>query len=469
MNVPRVVIAGLYGEGGKTTVATGLMGALVKKGLNVQTFKSGPDHIDATYHNQVTKKHTRHLDAWLTSQRTVLESFQRETKNVDVAVIEGAGGIFQGIPREIDRVKDFEGTAHIARLLRAPIVLVLDIGSLWMHRAEVIHAVMNTFKVLTKQIDIKGIVINNVKGWQQETWVRKAVASATKVPILGMIPYNPNILMPARRGGLIPVPEQELLKKTLDELVKHVSGHIEVDKILEIAKQAQELPDIKPKVYPTTKKQQTVRIGVAFDEAFSCHNPDNLDLLEAYGAQIVFFSPVNDQQLPENVDGLYFPGGFPDRLAEKLSANQSMLKKVKDAVYDEMPIYCEQGSSMYLTNFITDFEGSTFPMVGAISGKSALGWRMQALDSSRMQAIKDNLLTPRGSIIQGNDFRFFKIYDLPKDTEFAYKMRIGKGINGTNEGIMVNNTLAMVGLVYFAFDTKIAQNFVSYAEKYHRK
>ncbi len=466
MNIPRVVIAGLYGEGGKTTVATGLMGALVKKGLNIQTFKSGPDHIDATYHNHITKKKTRHLDAWLTSQRTVLESFQRATKNVDMAVIEGAGGIFQGIPREIDGVKDFEGTAHIARLLRAPIVLVLDIGSLWMHRAEVIHAIMNTFKVLTKQIDIKGIVINNVQGWQQEAWVKNAVGSATKVPILGMIPYNPNIVMPPRRGGLVPVPEQDWLKNAVNELVEHVSAHIEIDKILEIANQAQELPDLKSKVYPTTKKQQTVRIAVAFDEAFSCHNPDNLDLLEAYGAEIVFFSPVNDKQLPENVNALYFPGGFPDRVAEKLSANQSMLKKIKQAVYDEMPVYCEQGSSMYLTERITDFEGSKFSMVGAISGKSILGWRMQALDSSRMEATVDNLLTPKGSIIQGNDFRFFKIYELPKDIEFAYKMRIGKGVNGTNEGIMVNNLLAMVGLVYFAFDTKIAQNFVNYAEKY---
>lgn len=469
MNVPRVVIAGLYGEGGKTTVATGLMGALVKKGLNIQTFKSGPDHIDATYHNQVTKKQTRHLDAWLTSQRTVLESFQRTTKNVDIAVIEGAGGIFQGIPREIDGVKDFEGTAHIARLLRAPIVLVLDIGSLWMHRAEVIHAVMNTFKVLTKQIDIKGIVINNIRGWQQEAWVKKAVGSATKVPILGMIPYNPNIVMPPRRGGLVPVPEQDELKKKVNDLVEHVSAHVEVDKILEIAKQAKELPDIEPKVYPTTKRQQTVRIGVAFDKAFSCHNPDHLELLEAYGAQIVFFSPVNDKQLPENVDALYFPGGFPDRLAEKVSSNKGMLKKVKEAVYDEMPVYSEQGSSMYLTNSITDFEGSTFPMVGAISGRSKVGWKMQALDSSRMEAIKDNLLTPKGLIIQGNDFRFFKIYDIPKDTQFAYKMRIGKGVNGTNEGIMVNNLLAMVGLVYFAFDKKIAQNFVNCAEKYQHK
>ena len=219
----------------------------------------------------------------------------------------------------------------------------------------------------------------------------------------------------------------------------------------------------------TVKKQQTVRIGVAFDEAFSCHNPDNIDLLQDYGAETVFFSPVNDQELPSNIDGLYFPGGFPGRVAEQLSANKVMLKEVKDAVYDEIPVYSEQGSSMYLTNSIRDFEGSTFSMVGAISAKAETGWKMQALDSSRMEALNDNLLTRKGAIIQGNDFRFFRIIDLPRDTRFAYKMRIGKGINGTYEGIMENNMLAMVGLVYFAFDTKIAENFVKHSEKYHHK
>jgi cobyrinic acid a,c-diamide synthase len=469
MNVPRVVIAGLYGEGGKTTVATGVMAALTKKGLNVQPFKSGPDHIDATYHNQVTKKPSRHLDAWLTSQRTVLESFERSAKNVDVAVIEGAGGIFQGIPRIIDGVKDFEGTAHIARILKAPIVLVLDIGSLWMHRAEVVHAILHTFKVLSKQIDIKGVVVNNVRGWQQEAWVKRAVRSATKVPVLGVIPYNSEIVLPPRRGGLVPVPEQESLKASVAALVEHVTAHIEVDKILDIANQAEELPDIENKIFPTVNRQQRVRIGVAFDEAFSCHNPDNIDLLQAYGAETVFFSPVHDQELPPNIDGLYFPGGFPDRVAEQLTANKAMLKKVKDVVYDEMPVYSEQGSSMYLTKTIRDSEASTFSMVGAILGKAETGWKMQALDSSRIEAVNDNLLTPKGAIIQGNDFRFFKIVDLPKDTRFAYKMRIGKGINGTHEGIMENNMLAMVGLVYFAFDTKIAKNLVKHSEKYHHK
>ncbi len=372
MNVPRVVIAGLYGEGGKTTVATGIMGAFTKKGLNVQAFKSGPDHIDATYHTEVTKKPSRHLDAWLTSPRTVLESFERSSKNADLAVIEGAGGIFQGIPRLIDDINDYEGTAQIARILRAPIILVFDVGSMWMHRAEVAHASLHVFKLLDKQVNVKGVILNNVKGWQKAEWVKKAVESATKVPVIRVIPYNAEIILPARRGGLVPIPEREMLKATLSELVGYVGEHVDIDKVFDIAEKAEELPDIESQVYPSQQRQKKVRIGVAFDGAFSCHNQDNVDLLEAYGAETIFFSPIHDKERPPDLDGLYFTGGFPDMLAEQLTENQTMMKKVRDSAYDGMPIYSEHGGSMYLTKSITNFNGSTFSMVGVLSGKAEM-------------------------------------------------------------------------------------------------
>jgi len=469
MNVPRGGIAGLFGEGGKTTVATGIMGAFTKKGLNVQAFKSGPDHIDATYHTEVTKKPSRHLDAWLTSPRTVLESFERSAKNADLAIIEGAGGIFQGIPRLINGVNDYEGTAQIARILKAPIILVFDIGSMWMHRAEVAHAILHVFKVLNKQVNVKGVIINNVRGWQQAEWVKRAVKSATKKPVLGAIPYNAEIILPARRGGLIPIPEKETLKTTFSELVEYVGKHVDIDKILDIAKQAEELPDIENQVYPSKQRQKKVRIGIAFDEAFSCHNQDNIDLLEAYGAETIFFSPIHDKELPPNLDGLYFPGGFPDRVAEHLAANQTMIQNIRNSAYDGMPIYSEHGGSMYLTKSITNFKGSTFSMVGVLSAKAEMDWKLQALDSTRMETINDNLLTQKGTVIHGNDFRFSRIIDIPKDARFAYKMRTGKGIDGEHEGLMENNTLAVVGLIYFAFNTKIAENFVRHSEDYSHK
>ena len=469
MKVPRVVVAGLYGEGGKTTVATGIMGAFMKKGLVVQAFKSGPDHIDATYHTEVTKKPSRHLDAWLTSPRTVLESFEKSAKNVDVAVIEGAGGIFQGIPRLIDGITDYEGTAQIARILRAPIILVLDLGSMWMHRAEVAHAILHVFKLLDKQVNVKAIVLNNLKGWQQAEWVKRAVESITKVPVVGVIPFNVEIALPFRRGGLVPVPEREMLKETLSELVEHVGEHVDSGRVFCIAEQAEELPDIESRVYLSQKRQKKVRMGVAFDEAFSCFNPDNVDLLEAYGAEIVFFSPIHDRELPPDLDGLYFTGGFPDMLGEQLAQNQTIMKDIRDSAYDGMPIYSEQGGSLYLTESITDFSGSTFSMAGVLSGKSEMDWKLQALDSTIMETVNDNLLTQRGAVIHGNDFRFSRIIDFPKDARFAYKMRIGKGIDGDHEGLMEHNILAVVGVIYFAFDKRLAQSFVKHSEEYRHR
>jgi cobyrinic acid a,c-diamide synthase len=469
MNVPRVVIAGLYGEGGKTTIATGLMGAFTRKGLKVQSFKSGPDHIDGTYHTEVTKTAPRHLDAWLTSPRTVLESFERSTKNVTLAIVEGAGGIFQGIPRQIDGVEDYEGTAQIARILKAPTILVLDIGSLWMHRAEVTHAILNSFKLLNKQVRVEALILNNVRGWQTTEWMKRVVESVTKVPVVGIVPYNPKIVLPPRRGGLVPLPERESLKTTVSRLVEHVMEHVDVGKVLAIAKKAEELPDIENRVYPSHQKQKIIRIGVAFDEAFSFQKQDNIDLLDAYGAEIVFFSPLHDKELPTNLDGLYLAGGFPDMLADHLTKNRTMMNSIKEASYDEMPIYSEHGGSLYLTESIRNFDGEKFSMVGVFSGKAEMDWHMQALDSTVMEAVKDNLLSSRGFVIHGNDFRFSRVVDIPEDMKFAYRMRIGKGVDGEHEGMMEHSTLAVLGQIFFAFDKRIAEKFVKHAEEYRHR
>ena len=465
MNVPRVVIAGLYAEGGKTTVATGLMGAFMKKGLKVQAFKVGPDYIDATYHTAVTKKPSRHLDAWLTSPRTVLEIFERTSKNADIAVIEGAMGLFDGIARLIDSVDDYGSTAQIAKILRAPVILVLDVYGMRMHAAAIVHG----FKSFDEQVKVKGVVLNNVRAQQQAEWAKRTIESATKVPVVGVIPYNAEILLPTRRGGLIPIPERETLKTTLSKLVGYVGERIDIDKVFDIAEKAEELPDIESEVYPSQRRPEKVRLGMAFDEAFNFCYQDNIDLLRAYGAETVFFSPIHDKKLPSSLDGLYLPGGFPDVLAKQLTENQTMRKSIKEAVDDGMPIYSEHGGFMYLTKSITNFEGFTFPMVGALPGKALMEKKLQALESTLMETINDNLLSQRGSVIRGHEFHFSRTVDIPKDVRFAYKMRIGKGIDGKHDGWMEHNILALHGHIHFAFSTKFAKNFIKHSEQYRHK
>ena len=465
MNVPRVVIAGLYGEGGKTTVATGLIGAFKKRGLKVQPFKVGPDYIDGSYHTAVANRPSRHLDPWLTSPRAVLEIFERACRNADVAVIEGFMGLFDGITRVVDGMQDFGSTAQIAQILKSNVILVLDVTGMRMNAATVVHG----FKSFNAKVKVKGVILNNVRSQQQAEWMKQTVESATKVPVFGLIPYSEEIFLPTRRGGLIPIPERESLKTTVSKLVEYVGERIDIDKISEVAKGTEELPDIDSEIYPPQPRRKKVRVGIAFDEAFNFNYPTNIDLLKAYGAETVVFSPIHDKELPSNLDGLYLPGGFPDVLAEQLTKNQTMRKSVKDAVYDEMPIYGEHGGSLYLTKSIATVEGSTFPMVGALPEKALMEKKLQALDSTLMKIINDNLLNQRGTIIHGHEYHFSRIIDVPKDARFAFKMDIGKGIDGKHEGLMEHNSLALLGHLNFAFNKEFAENLIKRCERYRHK
>jgi len=465
VNVPRVVVAGLYGEGGKTTVATGLIGAFKKKGLKVQPFKVGPDYIDGSYHTAVANRPSRHLDPWLTSPQAVLEIFENACKNADVAVIEGFMGLFDGITRVVDGMQDFGSTAQIAQILKANVVLVLDVTGMRMNAATVVHG----FKSFNEKVKVKGVILNNVRSQQQAEWMIQTIESATKVPVFGLIPYSEEIFLPTRRGGLIPIPEKETLKTTVSKLVEYVGERINIDKIFDVAKDAEELPDIDSAVYPSQPRRSKVRLGMAFDEAFNFYYPTNIDLLRAYGAETVFFSPIHDKELPSNLDGLYLPGGFPDMLADQLTKNQTMRKSIKDAVYDEMPVYSEHGGSLYLTKSIATVEGSIFPMAGALPVKALMEKNLQALDSTRMEAINDNLLNKRGTIIQGHEYHFSRITDVPKDARFAFKMRIGKGIDGKHEGWMEHNTLSLLGHLNFAFSKEFAGNLIKRCEQYRHK
>jgi cobyrinic acid a,c-diamide synthase len=465
MNIPRVVVAGLYGEGGKTTVATGLIGALKKKGLKVQPFKVGPDYIDGGYHTAVASRPSRHLDPWLTSPQAVLEIFENACKNADVAVIEGFMGLFDGITRIVEGTQDFGSTAQIARILKANVALVLDATGMRINAATVVHG----FRSFNEKVKVKGVILNNVRSQQQAEWMKQTIESATKVPVVGLIPYSEEIFLPTRRGGLIPIPEKQTLKTTLSKLVEYVGERIDFDKIFDVAKDAKELPDTDNKVFPSQQEEKKVRLGMAFDEAFNFYYPTNIDLLKAHGAETVFFSPIHDNSLPSNLDGLYIPGGFPDVLAEQLARNQTMRKSIKEAVEDGIPIYSEHGGSLYLTKSIADFKGRTFQMVGALPGKTVMEKKLQGLDSTLMETVNDNLLNQKGSINHGHEYHFSKIVDIPKDAKFAFKMRIGKGIDGKHEGWMEHNVMALHGHIHFAFGRDFAENLIKRCEQYRYK
>ncbi|MEM2108225.1 MAG: cobyrinate a,c-diamide synthase, partial [Candidatus Bathyarchaeia archaeon] len=341
----------------------------------------------------------------------------------------------------------------------------LDVTGMRINAATVVRG----FKSFNKKVKVKSVILNNIRSQQQAEWMKQTIESTTKVPVVGLIPFSEEILLPTRLGGLIPITERKTLKTTLSKIVDHVDEHVDINKIFEIAKDAKELPEIDNKLFPTKQENEKVRIGLAFDEAFNFYYPTNVDLLRAHGAETVFFSPLHDKFLPLNLDGLYLPGGFPDVLAEQLARNQTMRKSIKEAAEDEMPIYSEHGGSLYLTKSLTDFEGSIFPMVGALPGRSEMNKKLQGLDSTLMKTINNNLLSHKGSIIHGHEYHFSKITDIPKDAKFAFTMCVGKGIDGKNDGWMEHNVMALHGHIHLGFNRKLAENLIRHCERYRHR
>jgi cobyrinic acid a,c-diamide synthase len=300
-------------------------------------------------------------------------------------------------------------------------------------------------------------------------WTKKFIESKAGVPVVGAVPFNKEIELSSRHLGLIPANEIVSIRTRLSRLVDHVSAHIDAERLLEIASTAKELPNVTDGVYPAQPIRRDTKIGVAFDEAFNFIYQDNLDLLNAYGAETIFFSPLHDASLPRDINGLYLPGGFPELQADIISANQPMRNEVKKAANDGMPIFAESGGFLYLNRSITDLQGRDLKMVGLFPAKVLMKDKFQALDYTLMKVVNDNLISRRGGVLHGHEFHFSKIVEIPNDAKFALEMQVGKGIDGNHDGWMENNVLASIGNMHFAFDRRIAKCFVELCRNYKHR
>jgi cobyrinic acid a,c-diamide synthase len=208
------------------------------------------------------------------------------------------------------------------------------------------------------------------------------------------------------------------------------------------------------------------RIGVAYDEAFNFYYRDNIELLEASGAEVVPFSPIHDSRLPSNLQGMFLGGGFPEAFAKQLEENQLLRESIKKAVEDEMPVYAECGGLMYLVDSAEDLEARPHRMIGVLSGKAVMGGKLESLNYSVAHVIRKNILSDIGFILHGHEFHYSKIEDVPSDAKFAYEMEVGKGISARYDGWLQHNLLASYMHIHFAYDLHIAKNFVDACERY---
>jgi cobyrinic acid a,c-diamide synthase len=444
--VRAIVIGGVTSGVGKTTIATGIMGALSRRQLKVQPFKTGPDYIDTTYHTWVTGSASRNLDTWMLTPGAVLELFGKAMAGKDIAVVEGVMGLFDGHSSTSDEAS----TSQLAKLLRAPVILVVDSRN----GARSLAAIVKGYQTFDPELRIGAVVLNGIGSERHYEICREAIEHYTGASVLGYLPRRQDLTLPERHLGLIPTVEGPASEEFRHALIHQCESTLDLAAILRLSEQASP-PSAPPGLFPAEPLPRVTRIAVARDKAFSFYYQDSLDLLEAWGAELVPFSPMEDSGLPAGVGGAYLGGGFPEMYAETLARNESMKRSLLDASNTGMPVYAECGGLMYLGSAIRDLEGKEYPMAGVIPVTSRIDTPKLSLGYRTIRARSDGPLLKKGETTRGHEFHWSKI-------ETAGKLAVAYSVaeTGQGEGFQRRNVLASYVHLHMGSLASMAPRFV---------
>ncbi len=451
MKIPRIVLAGATSGVGKTLVSCGLIHALRGLGYSVQPFKVGPDYIDPGYLSSASGRDARNLDAWLMGRRRVLESFTANSA-CDVSVIEGVMGFYDGARGD----SDFASTHHVASITRSPVVLVLDASK----ASRSVAATALGFQRFHRNSRISGIILNRIGSERHESLCRQALRRV-RLPVLGAVYKDASLELESRHLGLVPAAEGGRVRKRLAAAARSVADSLDMEGIVGILTGPPPLPRAPG---PAAKKARAV-IAVALDDSFNFYYRDNLDALRREGASLEFFSPARDRAPPES-DGIYVGGGFPEIRGEALEKNRRMMGEIKKLSGAGMPVYAECGGLMYLTKSI-DYGGRRYRMAGVFDAETRMTGRMR-LNYTRGRAVAGSIISGGSRVLYGHEFHYSELVSVPQDSRFAYELEIGDGIEGGRDGLMLANTLASYGHLYFDRSDH-ARRFVSHCEGFSRR
>jgi cobyrinic acid a,c-diamide synthase len=458
VRIPRLVVAGAHSGAGKTTVALGLTAALAARGRTVQTFKVGPDLIDSAYLSHASRRPCRNLDAWMLGPAGLRRALAQGTMNADCAVIEGVMGIFDGHGLSPDDARatgayPFPGsTAEAARLARSPVVLVLDVAQM----AETAAAVALGIRQLDPKLRLIGVILNGVPSDYHRRLVEDAVWSLATLPVLGALPRLEPARIPELRKGLLPLTENPHIDPALDLLGEAVERHCDLDLIERLMAAAEPLPPAPRPLVP--KSEGRVRLGVAFDDAFCFYYPENLELLEDAGCEILPFSPLEERSVPRDVDGLYFGGGFSDVFAAPLSRNRAFLDSLARAHQQGLSIYAECGGVLLLARSLRTGD-ARYDMAGVLPVDVALG-DVPRSGYRDLRLMGDCLLGPAGTRLRGHEFHFSTLLSGTDQFRAAYSMHDCDGEPLGCEGWASPTLVASLVQLHFGQDPEIASRLV---------
>lgn len=445
---PRVlVVAGVASGVGKTTVTLGLVEAFRRRGLTVQAFKVGPDFIDPGFHEIVTGRPSYNLDSWMCGRDHARATVARHAADADLAIVEGVMGCFDGLDGSVD-----EGsTAQMAKWLGAPVVLVVDVEA----AARSAAAVVLGFEHFDAELEIVGVIANRVAGDTHARFVQNAIAARCGAVPLGAIPHDARLTLPERHLGLVTAGEGALTADTRACLAEIVERSIDLDALWSLAPSLRVAPlDEAP--LPSSPR---ARIGVARDPAFCFYYRDNFALLEAAGAELVFWSPLTDCELPR-VDGLYFGGGYPELHAAPLAANTPVREAVRTFAAAGGAIYAECGGLMYLAGALEDLDGVTHTMVGLLPTTVRMRPRRLSLAYVGVTLTGATPLGDVGTTARGHEFHYSRIDPVPDTIQRAYRLR-PRQAEERAEGYVVERALLSYVHLHFASNPGLADRFVS--------
>ncbi|MDD2701756.1 MAG: hydrogenobyrinic acid a,c-diamide synthase (glutamine-hydrolyzing) [Sideroxydans sp.] len=443
----RMLISAAHKSSGKTMVSIGLCAALAARGHAVQPFKKGPDYIDPMWLGQAAGHACRNLDLYLMENDDVVATFARHASEVNL--VEGNKGLYDGLALD-----GSNSNAALAKLLDLPVMLVIDARGMTRGIAPLILG----YQAFDKDINIAGVILNNLGGKRHESKLRQVIEHYTDVPVIGAIQHDERLSIVERHLGLMPSNESHVANAKIKQIGEAIAEQVDLDKLLELSRK-EPLPTPHKASVSALPYGDKVRIGIARDRAFGFYYADDLDALETAGAELVPFDALRDAHLPE-VDGLYIGGGFPETCATELAANTAMRGEIRQAIAGGMPTYAECGGLMYLSRSLT-YEGRTFDMVGAIPGDV----QMHAKPIGRGYVhLKEDAEHPwprpgtnphpnplpegeganvrNNCLIRAHEFHYSSLENLPPDSRFAYHVERGHGINGDRDGIIINNLLA---------------------------
>lgn len=451
---PTLIIAGIRGGSGKTTITLGIIGAL-SKNYKVIPFKKGPDYIDSGWMSLSAKSPCYNLDPYLVSKSKVLESFIRHFDG-DIAVIEGNRGLYDGL--------DLQGsysTAELSKMLKVPVILVIDCTKI----TRTASALVLGCQKMDEDVMIKGVILNQLSSSRHEKIIRSSIEHYCKIPVLGAMPRLDDKEMPERHMGLLPIHEHNNTEIVINRLSEKAIKHINISALKEIA--TKNAPSYMHEIEFSSKKTQSynpVRIGVIIDKAFQFYYPENIDALKDEGAEIVMINSMYDNELPK-IDGLYIGGGFPETNAIRLAKNKTFKESLKRSIIRGLPVYAECGGLMYLGDKIV-INNQGYNMTGIYDIIFEMHTKPVAHGYTEAIVDSDNPFYPVETVIRGHEFHYSSVSGNLERCKYSFTMKRGKGIFEKKDGIVYKNCLATYTHIHALGTNEWAKGMIRKAKEY---